>query len=88
MVASVSILDKVPENIDQFEQLPHYAIDAYSCDTNGNPGPGDFSQEAKEMAIRTAGAHYGLIPQEVTAQFEIIIVPGIGFHGRIFAKRK
>ena len=76
-------------NLEGFEEMKGYAIDAYPCQQDtGVFGPGDFSEDARELAARTVASHFGTSVQEALAQFEICIVPGIGFHGRIMTKRR
>lgn len=80
--------DQVP-NLEGFKEMNGYAIDAYPYQRGTNVfGPGDFSEYARNLAVRTVASHFGISTQEVLEQFEICIVPGIGFHGRIMAKRK
>lgn len=74
---------------DEFEEMKGYAIDAYRCQRGTEVfGAGDFSQEARELAARTVASHFGVSVREALAQFEICIVPGIGFHGKIMAKQR
>lgn len=78
-----------PEEARGFVRMPGYAIDAYKVsERTGNVGAGNFSEEAKELAIRTVARYYGVSISAVIKQFEVIIVPGPGFHGRILAKKK
>ena len=71
-------------NLDGFEEMSGYATDAY--------GTGDFyegfSEDAKELAVRTVARHYGISNQEAIDQFEICIVPAFSYLGKIMAKRK
>lgn len=76
-------------NLDGFEEMKEYAIDAYSYQRGTNVvGLGDFSEDARKIAAKTVAHNFGIPLQEALAQFEILIVPGIGFHGKIMAKRK
>ena len=80
--------DQVP-NLDGFEKMRGYAIDAYPYQRGTNMfGAGDFSEDARELAVRTVVSRFGITNQEALKQFEICIVPGISFHGRIMARRK
>lgn len=72
-----------------FEKMDGYAIDAYPCQHGTDLyGPGDFSQDAQELALRTAASRFRISEACVLDQYEICIVPGVGFHGKIMSRRK
>ena len=72
--------------VEGFVEMPHLAIDAYSDQHGMHPG-GFFADEARNMAIRTVSSHFEIPEQEVLSQFNICIIPGVGFHGKIIARR-
>ena len=75
-------------DLEGFEEIKGYAVDAYPYQHSSNTfGPGDFSKDARELAVRLAASHYEMTIQEALQQLEICIVPAVGFHGRIMAKR-
>lgn len=71
-------------NLKDFEEMDGFAIGAYS---------GGFSRRiaenrARHDAIMATAAHFGIDTGIVVKNYEICIVPGVGFHGRIFARKR
>lgn len=71
-------------NLEDYEEMSGYAIDAYPDRFGRNDG----AEDAMKLAVTTVAAHFDITPEEALGRFEICIVPGIGYHGYILAKRK
>lgn len=81
--------ERTVPNLEGFEEMHGYAIDAYPYQHGTNTfGSGDVSGNVEELAVRTVASHFNISDQEAIDRFDICIVPGIGFHGRIMAKQK
>lgn len=88
-VSAIPILHEAPPDLTKYEEMPYMAIDAYSYQIEtGTPGAGDFSGDARHLAVRTVAAHYKLTEEHVVNEYDVIIIPGFGYHGKILAKRK
>ncbi|MBI3075151.1 MAG: hypothetical protein HYY92_03010 [Parcubacteria group bacterium] len=77
----------------RFQKMDGYAIDAYPFqveDPECTSGAGGdmFSEEARAMAVRTVAAHFGVSQEKTLNLFDVCIVPAVGFHGTILARRK
>lgn len=71
-------------SLEGFEEMPGYAFGAYV---------GGFSRRLAEDkarcdAVQMTAANFKVGIDVVLRNYQICIIPGLGFHGRIFAKRK
>lgn len=81
--------DGAVPNLEGFEEMSGLAIDAYPCQRGTQIfGDGDFSDDARKLAVITVAGHFGVTEQQAIDLFEICIVPHFGFHGKIMVKRK
>lgn len=67
-----------------FEEIPGFACGAYV----GGLSRGAAEMMARMDALEMTARNFGTTLVEALRDYDIRIVPGIGFHGRIFARRK
>ncbi len=71
-------------NLDGFEEIPGYAVAAYY----GGPSRRLTEDRARRDAIMMAAVNFRVDIGEILRSYNVVIVPGNGYHGRIMAKRK
>lgn len=87
LMKDIQIYHDMPENLEGYIEMPGLAIDAYQFQREtGLLGVGDFSSKARQLAVETVAHHFNISKRKALKRFEICIVPGISFHGKILAK--
>lgn len=73
----------IPE-LSGFEEIPGYAVGAYVGGFDKKLAEDEARCDAVTMVAKT----FKTDVQDVLRNYEIRIIPGVGFHGRIFARKR
>lgn len=76
-------------DLDGYTELAGRAIDAYSAvHEPGEHEVGDFSDDARRMAVQSVAREFGCSEKQALEQYEICISPWVSFHGKILVRSR